>query len=310
MHKKYKLYSILSIIILLILSLSFIILKITNPFHSDQKDTSWISDLDYLEEEIHELKFDTNGCPTIPILIDSEEYPLYFDTGCAPGITLTNLLENKVEYDILGQTEQLNRDGSHRGWSKTIRLSEFTIYNQRYENVETVIADWDMFSSKKFYGLIGLKYFQNNVITLDYGNNLIALSDRQIPYNTIDSSDYIILPLIKTKQNGQGDLLFFEAILDGEPICIYLDTGKNHSYIHNAESTYTPGTARSKATKRDVNILLDNMELSLENLYEVKLAQNYDLPYPITIELNSDIIKRNNLLVTIDLIDQRIIFRR
>lgn len=51
----------------------------------------------------------------IPIEFDKEKHYFNFDTGCSSNIVVTNVLENKIDYTILGKTEQLNRDGSHRG---------------------------------------------------------------------------------------------------------------------------------------------------------------------------------------------------
>lgn len=272
-------------------------------------DKSWIQDFGYQEEEVHDLSLDRAGCPVIPIKIAGNEIPFTFDTGSNPGFLLTNLMEKKVDYTLLGQTEQLYRDGSHRGWSKTVRLNEFSVFGKSHVDVETTLADWEMFSSDKFNGLIGLKYFSSQVITLDYTGRKIAVTSHSIDYNKLDKKKYVVLPLLKSNQDGQKNLLFFEATFDGEPITIYLDTGKNHSYLHNSESTYSPGAGKPNTPKRDITIVMNDMKLVLKGVLEANLAQAADLPHPVTFELNSDQIKKNNLLVTIDLISQRIIFR-
>lgn len=60
----------------------------------------------------------------------------------------------------------------------------------------------------------------------------------------------------------------------------------------------------------DVPIKVGTMEITLKGVAQVNnLAQARDLPYPTMIELNSDQIWKLGLVVTIDLIDNRIIFR-
>lgn len=269
-------------------------------------DKSWIQDFGYQEDEVHNLSFDALGVPDIPVIIAGSEIPFTFDTGCDSGFLLTSLLEKKADYTLLGQTEQLNRDGSHRGWSKTVRLNGFSVFGESYSDIETVLADWKMFSSEKFNGLIGLKYFSSKVITLDYIGRKIAVTSNPIAYNQLDPQKYVVLPLLKSQQ--YENLPFFEAALNGDPIIVYLDTGKNHSYVHNPDSAYT--AAPGNPPKQDIVIALNDMNLPLKGISEVRLAQVADLPHTVAIELNSDQIRKNKLLITIDLISQKIIFRR
>ncbi|QHQ60744.1 hypothetical protein Ana3638_08125 [Anaerocolumna sedimenticola] len=250
------------------------------------------------------------GCPRIPIKIDNRNFTIDFDTGCAPGITLTNLMDGKITYTLLGQTEQLNRDGSHRGWSKSIRINDLSVFGEKYAAVTSVIADWKMFSSEKFNGIIGLKYFKSKLVTLDYTGRKIAITNHPPDYKNLDMDKYIVLPLLKTKLNNQENLLFFEAKLNGASIIVYLDTGKNHSYMHNPDSSLSTGTSESNVPRKNIVINLGGMQLTLKGLEEVNITQVTDLPYPVMIELNSDQIRKNNLLVTIDLINHSIIFRK
>lgn len=91
-----------------------------------------------------------------------------------------------------------------------------------------------MGSSEKFIGVIGLKYFQSKVITLDYAGGKFAVTNRPLDYDSLDIEKYVVLPLQKTKQEG---------------------TGKNHSYIHNPKSSDSIGTTESNNSKKDVIIL-------------------------------------------------------
>ena len=273
-------------------------------------DKSWVQDFSYQKEEIYDLSLDNLGCPTIPISIEGSKFPFTFDTGCSSGLLLTSSLEGKIDYTLLGQTEQLNRDGSHRGWSKSVLLKEFTVFGKEHTQIETTLADWNMFSSVRFNGLIGLEYFLSQVVTLDYTGRKIAVTNHPIDYSKLDMKKYVVLPLYQSTQRGLKNLLFFEATLSGEPVTVYLDTGKNHSYLHNENSVFRVGPEEPGMLKKDVTLLLDNMELPLSGLTEVNLAQADDFAYPIMVELNSDQIQKNRLLITLDMITRHIIFRR
>lgn len=88
-------------------------------------DKTWIIDLGYEDKEIHKLTFDSMGnrsCPEIPIQVQNNKFKLTFDTGCGTGIQFTDVVENKFDYTLLNKTEALNRDGSHRGWNKGIKM--------------------------------------------------------------------------------------------------------------------------------------------------------------------------------------------
>ncbi|WP_297429838.1 hypothetical protein [Clostridium sp.] len=278
-------------------------------------DKTWIADLGYKESEIHKLTFNLSGdgiCPQIPVKVGNDEYELGFDTGCGVGISFTDAIQDKIDYTVLNKAEATNRDGCHRGWITNVKVNEINVFGDTYKNVNTSISDWSMYSSQKFNGNIGLAYFKSKVITLDYEGHKIAVSSSPIDYAKLDTGKYVVLPLYKTTTKGQEDLLFFEAEYNSEPIIVYLDTGKNHSYLYNPEINYSIGMGENKRpTYSNVNLKIADMDLTLNNIVEANNFKQADgLPYPTMIEMNSDQIWKCNLLVTVDLIDQKIIFRR
>lgn len=275
-------------------------------------DKTWIIDLGYKENEVHKLTFNWVGdrsCPEIPVKVGNNEYRVGFDTGCGSGIFFTNVIEDKIDYTLLHKTEELNRDGSHRGWSKQVKVNEVNVFGDTYKNIETSISDWTMFSSEKFNGTIGLAYFKSKVITLDYAGRRIGVSSNPIDYSKLNSDKYVVLPLCKTTSKGQQSLPFFEAEYKNKPIIVYLDTGKNYSYLYNPDSKYSIGDKPTKLF--DIPLKVGNMNLLLNEVTEANnFAQGDGLPYPTMIELNSDQIWKCKLLVTFDLIEQKIIFRK
>lgn len=275
-------------------------------------DNSWIEDFGYQRNEIYHLTFHLKGersCPEIPVTIGNAEYKLGFDTGCGAGLAFTDALEGKIDYQLISRTEQLNRDGSHRGWGKLVSVDALTVFGETYENIETGMSDWKMFSSHQFFGLIGLAYFQSRVITLDYAGHRIAISSKPVDTSKLDPKEYVILPLYKTTTKGQENLPFFEVEYNGAPAIAYLDTGKNYSFVNDPMCDYSMSGKPSGLT--DISVKIGPMNLTLKDVARVKdLAQAEGLPYPTMLELNSDQIWKCDFLVTLDLIDQRIIFRK
>ena len=308
MKNKIRFISI-TLVIILLLAFGYLGNKYIPILFADE---TWINDLGYEENQIHKLTFNWPGersCPEIPIAIENKTYKLGFDTGCGTGIFFTDVMEDNIEYTHLGKVEALNRDGSHRGWNKHIIIDEFTVFGDKYENIETTISDWHMYSSEKFNGTIGLAYFKSKIVTLDYTGHKIAVSSNPIDYERLNSDKYVVLPLYKTTSKGQKDLPFFKAEVRGKSVMVYLDTGKNYSYVYNPDSRYS--MADKPTNFLDVPVKIGNIELMLDDVVEVNnIAQAEGLPLPTMLELNSDQLWKCNLLVTFDLIDQKIIFRR
>ncbi|WP_105616420.1 pepsin/retropepsin-like aspartic protease family protein [Vallitalea okinawensis] len=303
--KKYPIILLLGLIILGVFVISM-------NFKDKIVDNSWISELGYTDDQIHSLTFNfkgDRGCPEIPVALNNKEYRLLFDTGCGSGIALTNVVEDSLDYELIGKVQQLNRDGSHRGWSKQVLLKELKIFGESYKNIETAIVDWQMSSSKEFSGLVGLEYFIGRIITLDYTGYQMGIRGNPIDYSSLNKKEYIILPLHKSTEESQKNLLFFEAKYKGELVIVYLDTGKNHSFLYNPNSTFAMGG--NVPNLRNINIEVGDLELELSEIGEVHdIAQAQGLPYKTMIELNSDQIWKSNLLVTFDLIEGNIILSK
>ena len=250
------------------------------------RDKTWSNDLGYKENEIHKLTFHFAGdrsVPQIPIQVNNYEFNLIFDTGCGSGLQFTNVVEDKID--------------------------EMIVFEEMYKDITTGIADWSMYSSSKFDGLIGLSYFASKVITLDYAGHRIAISSNPIDYSKLEADQYVVLPLYKSISQGQQDLLFFEAEYNNQPIMVYLDTGKNSSYFYNPDCSSSINDKPDNLI--DIPLKIGDLELTLTDIAEVNdLAQAKGLPYITMVELNSDQIWKCNLLVTMDLIEQKIILKK
>ncbi len=275
-------------------------------------DTSWVKDLGYDRDELYTLKLDRAGCPLIPVYFDGKMYDFNFDTGCSSDIVVTDVLENKIDYTVLKQIEQLNRDGSHRGWSYNININTLVLFNKIYNDLDGTMIDWKMSSSHKFNGLVGAGMFKDRIVTIDYRAHMMGVSEETLDYTGLSKEEYAVVPMLHTQTDGQEKLVFFEGKVNDENILVYIDTGKNVSYIHNPGSTYIIGASTDKPNTVQVNTTLDvgNVTLELQDVYEAYIPQYDDFVYPVAVELNSDQFLQNDIVVTFDFIKNHVIFHK
>lgn len=298
--------------------LPILILTVTLPAgyflygHINPANTSWITEIGYHKEEVYALAFNHRGkrsIPNIPLTAGGQKFPVIFDTGCGTGISFTNAIEDEIEYTLVSKVESLYRDGSHRGWSKFVRIHEVNIFGKVFENVSTTISDWSMFSSHPFNGLIGLEYFKGKIVTIDYKARKIAVTGRPLDLTNLSQEQYIVLPLYWSDTPGQTYLPFFKAVHNNEPVMVYLDTGKNHSYIHNPASPHSIVEKPRHFTSS--TIAVGGHQWHLKDVVEVyDVAQASGLPFPTRVELNSDQLWNLQLVVTFDMQNSKVIFKK
>ena len=225
-------------------------------------------------------------------------------------LKLANLLENKMDYTVLKQIEQLNRDGSHRGWSYGISIKEMKLFDETFQDVACAMTDWKMSSSHKFNGLLGTEFFEDKMITIDYRARKIAVSEETVNAIELSQSQYAVVPMLHTETEGHENLVFFECVLNDEKAVAYIDTGKNLSYIHNPDSEYIIGASTEKPNTpcRDTMINIGNISLELHDMYEANITQYDDFSYPTAIELNSDQFLKGDIILTLDFINNNVMF--
>jgi hypothetical protein len=267
----------------------------------NNKKFGWIRDFNYKESQIKGLlNVENTSCPFIPILINGQEVSIMFDTGNSQGLALTTAIRNKIDYDVTGTSTTRNPDGSYRGDIQLINIKNINIFGEEYSNVKSSISDWQLYSSEKFNGLLGLEYFRNKIVTLDYKNNKIAITDKELDYKKLDTEKYTIIPLIKSSIANRSDLLYFQGDVNGEKSIIYLDTGYSRSFVDLKENN-------NSNNDNTVQVKLSNRQFQFKNLrcQEIKRGENFE--YPVKLIIGSDILKSNNFVITIDKIQNKLI---
>lgn len=258
----------------------------------------WIKDFNYEKEEVHDISIGIiNPCPAIPVEFGNKKIDIEFDTGNAEGISITTAIRGKIDYEVTGKIISANSDGTYRGNGESILLKSINIFGNEYTNVKSSLTDWRMYGSLRFNGLVGLEYFRNKVVTLDYKNKLIAVSSNSIDYNKLHKEKYTILPLVSPSAINHKDLLFFEGEVNGEKSTIYLDTGSSRSFI-NIEDNYRDTT---------VDVKLGDKKYKFQRLRNDKIGFTDKFDYPLRLAINSDLLKSNHFVITIDRIQNTLI---
>lgn len=288
---KYKFLAICIIIVTAIVTIRQLYYK------SNNTNIEWIKDLNYKENQVHDISFGLfNPCPSIPISINDKEIKLLFDTGNADGLLLTTAIKGKVDYIITGKSTALNADGTYRGDGNTILLKNISVFGDEYSNVNTTLTNWRMYGFFKTNGTIGMEYFNNKIVTLDYKNKKIAVSDNAIDYSKFPKNKYTIVPLISPILSNEKDLLFFQGEVNGEKSTIYLDTGSTRSFV-NLEGNKV----------KNAELKLGDKEYKLKDLKLGEIGLKDKFEYPLRLAINSDLLKLNHFVITIDKIKNNLI---
>lgn len=302
------------------LSLIIIIILLMNGCSKKSEDTgisyqTWAKELEYDTSNLYDISLSMNGIPEIPVNINNKTVKLLFDTGTSRDIQVTTAIENQIDYTILGNSTATNADGSYRGDTKSIQIKEFEVFGEKHYNINATLADWRMSSGTEINGTVGLQYFLNKRVTLDYKNKKIAISTKPLSDDFLKQNNYTVMQLIKAPE-FQGNILYVPGTVNGQKTIIYVDTGIVPSHIEGSIAAGLSSFQNSPSKNnnsdfnklyREVPVVLGNQEFKIKNIFEHPIKRGTDFEYPVTMVLGSDQLK--NFLVTIDKIDNRLILK-
>ncbi len=279
-----------------------------NLFSSSQAGPGWVEKLDYRPYEIFPIKLQINSIPLIEIKVNASPLWVKFDTGCSEGFVLTSAVEDQIEHKVIGTTTERWPDGSYRGESKIIRIPSLEVFGDTFADMETTISDWKIFSTLKFNGLIGLRYFKDKRVTIDYKTMKIGVTDRPLVYATLRNKYGGVLSVLDPPA-GQEDLIYVLGHVKGQPSVIYLDTGSSASFIDPDvldEGDIIEGKKHLMA--ENVEISMQGFHFVVKQLRVEKQRRGVAFEYPQTVKLGSDFLQ--DFLITIDKITNRVILQR
>jgi hypothetical protein len=265
----------------------------------------WPGELGYERDQLYPLDISDLGCPFVDVEISGVKLPLMLDTGTARGLAITTAAP-PIAHQAERRGEELNADGSHRGESLRIRFESLSVLGETFKNVTGTLADWKLFSSSPFNGTIGLDYFLQRRITLDYRSRQVAVTGLLLP-ERLDPDRYIVADLVQPPAS-QGHILYAHARVNGRESVVYLDTGYNVSFIDPA---FSEGTVRIERPgkfpvfRRRVPLVLEGSEFLLDDLRESPIRRGDGFDLPVALTLGSDIL--SHFIVTIDIRSRKLI---
>lgn len=273
-----------------------------------QSKPEWMERLDYRQDELYPIKIQINSIPLVEVKVNDSPLWVIFDTGCSTGFSLTSAVENSIEHKVTGKSTELNPDGSYRGETTLASIASLEIFGVMYAPVKTSFTDWRIFSTLKFNGLLGLKYFENKRVTIDYKHRIIGITDRPLMDETLEKFKGAAVPLLQATR-GQADLIYVVGQIRGQPTVIYLDTGSSASFID-------PSVLDANEIKKgkrylfaeNVKMSIGDLPITVKQLRVQEQRRGVKFDYPQTIKLGSDVIR--DFLITIDKIVNRLILEK
>jgi hypothetical protein len=259
----------------------------------------WPQDLAYQGTQLYPLSFAGTGCPLVDVEVAGVKVSLMLDTGTARGLVITNSAP-AIPHHVEERNEEVNADGSHRGESFSVRVEAVSVLGQVFKNVAGTLSDWQMFSSEPFNGTVGLDFFLDRRLTLDYRSRKVAVAASPLP-EKLEPKRYLSLDLVEPPK-AQGHILYARARVNGREAIVYFDTGYNVSFI---DPEFVQGLARVerpgkfKVFRRGVPLELGGHTFVFDELRESPVRRGTGFDLPVALVLGSDVLSR--FIVTIDL---------
>jgi hypothetical protein len=265
----------------------------------------WSRDLGYNASDIYPLIFGPTGCPFVNVDLSGVKIALMLDTGTAGGFVITTQAPS-IPHRVEERHEELNADGSHRGESLGIRIDTISVLGRVFKDVAGSLSDWRMYSSVPFNGTVGLDFFLDRRLTLDYRSRTVGVSAIPLP-EKLDPRRYLCIDLVDAPES-HGHLPYARAVVNKRKAIVYFDTGYSVSFIdpsfvEGLDSVERPG--RFKIFRKAVPFELGGQKLILDELREspVKRGPGFDLP--VALALGSDFLSK--FVVTIDVRARKLI---
>ena len=259
----------------------------------------WSHDLGYQATQLYPLTLSAVGCPFVDVDVGGVRVALMLDTGTARGFLITNKAL-AIPHQVEARDEELNADGSHRGESLSIRIESVSVLGQVFKNVAGGLSDWRVYSSEPFNGTVGLGFFLDRRLTLDYRRRKVGVTGLPLP-EKLDRKRYLSVDLIEPRK-AQGHILYARATVNGREAIVYFDTGYNVSFIDPA---FADGLARVerpgkfRVFREKVPLELGGQPFLLDELRESPIRRGSGFSLPVGLTLGSDVLSR--FIVTIDI---------
>jgi len=258
----------------------------------------WSQDLGYQKTQLYPLILAATGCPLVDVDASGVKVSLLLDSGTARGLVITNNAP-PIPYRVEERMEELNADGSHRGESFRIRVETVSVLGEVFKNVAGSLSDWQMFASEPFNGTVGLDFFLDRRLTLDYQSRKVGVTCSPLP-ERLDRKRYLSLALTEPPKS-QGHILYERARVNGREAIVYFDTGYNVSFI---DPGFAEGLARVerpgkfKLFREGVPLELGGHTFVLDELRESPVRRGTGFDLPVALVLGSALCPASSSLST------------
>lgn len=242
----------------------------------------------YTADDVSDIKLNGFHIPLIPVKVNDYTTWLELDFGSSGCITLTTHIQDNIRYSVTGEQNSYWSDGRVRGTIQNIIVDNISLNDMNYPNHACVLADWKMYSSLPFNGLVGLRYFFDRRITIDYGNKKLYVSTTGLPDAFKESSGAAVIPLIPPPEHFPSGL-FAPGKINGHDTVVYIDSGNSETSINKKYFRTTPAS---------IELELGGQAYTVSKFHEDGNLEFQNFRNDIGIVLGSDFLK--DCVITID----------
>ncbi len=258
----------------------------------------WKTNLQYDDGEVKPLYISPTGCPDIEVRLNDKPFHLGFDFGCSKGFQITTAVEEQANYTVLEETNTYHADGTIRGKVSRIKVDSLEVFGDRYEDQEGTLADWRIFSSLPYEGLIGLEYFAGCRFTLDYRRQKLGLTRRPLPDIARESNDCLFIDLLDPPDYHRHGVYVLGQVNSVECV-IHIDTGCSVTMVDPAVVTPAQRARVDGGTcSAELPVNLGGFAFAISGFRVDQIRHPSPHRYPVRMGIGSDLLK--HLVITVD----------
>lgn len=242
----------------------------------------------YTGEDERDIRLNGFNIPLVPVTINDYETWLELDFGSGNDVTLTSKIQDKIDYTVSTTQNTYWSDGRVRGTVQKIIVDRLSVYGETRTNQECTLADWKIYSSFPFNGLLGLQVFLDKRISVDYLRKKMYVSKTGLPETSQFTSGTSVIPLIDPPDYFPSGV-FIPGRINGNDTIVYIDSGNSETAVNGKYFRTVP---------KEITLDLGGQSFMIQNYHVEQSIEFQNYRNGIGIVLGSDFLK--NCVITID----------
>lgn len=242
----------------------------------------------YTDADARGIRLNSFNIPLVPVDIGGYETALELDFGCSSEFMLTTALRDKITYTVNKTQNTYWSDGRVRGTVQDITVDSVTAFGKTHSPQDTVLADWKIYSTFPFNGLVGLRVFMDKRITVDYPRKKLYVSSTGLPNAARLPSGTSVIPLMEPPEQFPSGI-FVAGRINGHDTIVYIDSGNSETSVNGTFFRTIP---------KSITLELGGQSYAIENYHVEPSIEFRNFRNGIGIVLGSDFLKRS--VITID----------